>query len=147
MRQETREALDRHFAPWPEAWGGEVPDAEIAEAEDQLGVTFPADYRAFVRWYGGGVVGPAAIVGLRAAPFLNEDPPTVVGQTERWRQELPDELRDWLVVGLDVDGNPIGFRGTNPQVVVFDHDFGGEIELAADFEAFLWQLLAEVHPD
>lgn len=143
MEPTIASALDSHFSIWPDASGEPVGEAEIAAAEASLGMSFPAEYREFVARYGGGVVGDTDIVGLRAAPFMGEGSPGVVEETLRWRRQMP-QLADWLVIAVDGGGNPIGFSPRGPAVLVFDHDFGGLIELAPSFNVFVRELLARM---
>jgi hypothetical protein len=129
-------ALEVGFAEWPQSMGGAVPEQEIAETEAILGVAFPEQYRDFVARYGGAVVGAESIVGLRVPEFLVDLHPTVVEATRFWHSELP-ETAGWLVFETDGGGNPIGFRLPDERVWTWDHDFGGLIEVASDFEGFV----------
>ena len=132
------------FARWPESVGGPVGEAEIVAAERALGLSFPGDYREFVRLYGGGIVGSVGIVGLRIPEFLYATELLVTDLTRRWWGEMP-ETAGWLVFATD-DGGPIGIELPGSRIVVLDHDFGGLIELAPDFGAYLEALLAGREP-
>lgn len=55
-------ALDRMVGRWL----GPTTEAEVVAAEEDLGLAFPSEYRAFLLRYGSGVVGSHEIYGLGA---------------------------------------------------------------------------------
>ncbi|WP_302104561.1 SMI1/KNR4 family protein, partial [Polycladomyces zharkentensis] len=52
-----------------EAIGGPVPMSEIEDAEQELGVILPDDYKEFIHFYGSAGLPIYQILGLREAPF------------------------------------------------------------------------------
>lgn len=137
MNEELQELLTAQFAQWPQAVAEPVPDAEIRQAEASLGVVLPDDYRDFIRRYGGAVVRSASVLGLRRCEFCDDEPSTFPEQTTRFRQELPNEYSQMVVISVDGAGNPIGFLNGKPTIFVFDFNFGGRHDLAPSFSEYV----------
>jgi hypothetical protein len=127
--------MESQFGRYPFLRGGSVPAEEIDAASATLGVPFPDDYRAFLLRYGGAVVGPYPVFGLRPVePMGNEW--SVVTINLRYRAERWPHVDDWLIVSVDHAGNPMGI-GRDDRVWVSDHDFGSVSAIAKSFEDFL----------
>lgn len=141
MKPDTIKRLDALFERFPTMRAEEVPsEAEIADAEKELGVPFPADYREFLLRYGGGLAGPYPVYGLR--PVEDLDPFwSVVEITRRFREDDIPAAKEWVVVSEDHAGNPIGID-RDGAVWTWDHDFEGLAPVAKDFEKWLrkWNL-------
>ena len=61
MMPDTINRLDTKFTEFPIMRAADAPsEAEIVQAEQQIGVPFPDDYRQFLSRYGGAMVGPKA---------------------------------------------------------------------------------------
>lgn len=137
MTPDTIERLDAMFAEFPVMRAEEVPPSdEISSASKQVGVRFPSDYREFIARYGGAIVGPYPVFGLRASAVMEDGRWSVIDITDEIRRTGIDSVADWIVFSEDHSGNPIGMdiRG---KVWIYDHDFGGVSELASNFEDFL----------
>lgn len=133
MRDETWVRLTDDFKRFPILKGEPVPEEEIARAETDLGRPFPEDYRAFVKKYGGAMVGPYPVFGLRSVgPMGNRW--SVIKVNEHFRKMRWPGIEGWLVISEDHAGNPMGF-GPDGRVYVSDH--GAVLEIATDFEGFL----------
>src|SRR5579859_2355423 len=67
MRNETWQALDDIFFRTPVLKAEEVDCDEIEAAEREVGIVLADDYEEFVCRYGGAIVGPFRVFGLRKA--------------------------------------------------------------------------------
>lgn len=136
MRLDTLQALEKMFLDSPMMRADGVPtDMEIADASDRLGITFPNDYVEFLRRFGGAMVGPYPVFGLRPVDVMESERWSVVEITELTRDSL-NEAGGWVVFSEDHGGNPIGFDSSG-SVTIYDHDFGGSSKIANDFEGYL----------
>ncbi len=135
MRSDTLEALERNFSEFPFLKGGAVPRGEIEQAATALGVTFPPDYVEFVEKFGGGIVGPYPIFGLRKVDVMGRAI-SVVSVTKDFREQDWRGTEDWIIVSEDHATNPIGLA-PDGKVWISDHDFG-QVTVAADsFENYI----------
>ena len=136
MRQDTWKAIEEMFERFPFMCAEPVELEEISAASDQLGIPFVEDYRDFVHRYGGAIVGPYRIYGLRRAEAMGENERSVVDVTLQFRRQQWPGTQKWIVFSTDHGGNPIGFDMTGV-VWTFDHDSGRE-EITHDcFETYL----------
>lgn len=118
---------------------GSVPMNEIRELIEEIGFDLPTDYIEFVLRYGGAIVGPYTVFGLRAAPAMAVRENSAIEVTKRFRQEGWSETENWLVISKDHAGNPIGLDHTG-KIWRIDHD-GRVVEcLAENFEQFLSEI-------
>ena len=137
MMTDTKERLEERFAESPIVRASNAPsDAEIDEAAQALGVLFDSDYREFVRLYGGAMVGPYPIFGLRPVEVMDDELWAVVTVTERYRETGIAKIAEWYVVSEDHAGNPVGVDAEG-KVWTYDHDFGGPAVIASSFEEYL----------
>ena len=142
MRPETIQRLDAFFAAHPILVGGSAPQAEIGRAEQRVGMAFDAAYVEFLGRYGGAVVGSLPILGVRRAEVMgNED--YVDKVTARFRADGWKPTDEWVVISVDLAGNPIGLTGAG-EVWISDHDAGETWRLSPTFDDFVQQLLEEV---
>ncbi|MCO8120271.1 SMI1/KNR4 family protein [Stieleria sp. TO1_6] len=136
MKIELLAALDQLFSESPAMRADDLPtEDEIDVASQKLNVPFPQDYREFLKRYGGAMVGPYPVFGLRPVEVMEKERWSVVKITEAIRYELANNLR-WVIFSEDHSGNPIGFDATG-SVLIFDHDFGGETKIADSFESYI----------
>ena len=142
MKPETTRRLDQLFKSLPVLVGGAVSRGEIDAAELRIGMRFDADYREFIERYGGGVVGSLPIFGLRRAEVMAEDTFGVVDVTARFRADGWRPTDEWVVISMDLAGNPIGLA-EGGEVWISDHDSGATSMVAPTFEDFVRKLLAE----
>jgi hypothetical protein len=136
LQADTVTRIQERFAEFPAVGlkGEGVLEAEIDELEARLGTKLPEGYREFLRLWGGGVVGPFDIYGLRPAGAMGKV----------WSVlEVNASFRDWpgndgwVVFSGDGYGNPIAFDRDH-RVIRSDHDGGFCVDvLAPDFEGFL----------
>jgi hypothetical protein len=136
MKAETIQALNDGFEKHPVTVAGCVPRPEVDTLEKQIGFRLPEDYKEFVTRYGGGIVGSFSIFGLRAAHAMAVAEASALEVTHRFRKFDWEGTSNWLIVSMDLSGNPIGLdpRG---KVWISDHDAGGVRELAPNFEEYL----------
>jgi cell wall assembly regulator SMI1 len=82
-------------------WAGPASSVEVAQAESDLSVEFPDDYRAFLTEFGSGVFGTADLFGIERTDDRYWD---VVSQTAREREfgPLPPS---YVVISHDGQGN------------------------------------------
>jgi len=141
MTPDTVEKLDLMFLESPVMRAEDVPSVqEVETAEQQIGVPFPDDYREFLLRYGGAMVGPYPIFGLRPCHVMGDDQWSVINVTDEYRCKFRragiDCISNWIVFSEDHGGNPVGMDATST-VWIHDHDFGGLSELAAGFEDYI----------
>src|SRR4051794_34532366 len=109
MRQDTIARLDAEFAEFPIMRADGAPSqAEIAQAEQQIGVPFDEDYREFLLRYGGAMVGPYPIFGLRTVEVMGTDHWSVLDVTRHYRSDGVPGVERWVVISEDHAGNPVG---------------------------------------
>lgn len=135
MRRDTLEALEQKFRESPFLKGGEVPRTEIDQAATALGVTLPPDYVEFVEKFGGGIVGPYPIFGLRKVNAMGRAF-SVVNVTNDFRKQNWRGTENWIVISEDHAGNPIGIA-PDGKVWISDHDFGQVATVAESFEHYI----------
>ncbi len=136
MKEDTWEKLDAMFQKHSILKAEAVPLQEINESAVQIGIPLPSDYVEFIHRYGGAIVGPFPIFGLRKAkPMGNEDGSFVEVTAQFRRQRWPGTER-WIVISSDHAGNPVGLDG-NGQVWISDHDAGVVEVIADNFEDYL----------
>lgn len=137
MGPDTIARLDAEFAEFPILLADGLPsEVEVDQAERRVGVPFGEDYRRFLLRYGGAMVGPYPIFGLRPVEVMGDDLWSVVVVTEWYRaQEIPGTDR-WVVMSNDHAGNPVG-KDAAGAIWIYDHDFGGLAPLAESFEQYL----------
>ena len=137
MNESVIGRLDRLFDESPILRAVETPNLdEIDDASLELGVAFPASYREFLQRYGGAMVGPYPIFGLRPVHVFDDNHWSVVDVTHEYRNAGIPEISRWVVFSLDHAGNPIGFDDAG-QIWLFDHDFDGVTLLNSDFDAYI----------
>jgi cell wall assembly regulator SMI1 len=136
MKLDTWVRLDREFEESPIMRAQDVPtEDEINAASREIGIAFPQDYRDFLTRYGGAMVGPYPVYGLRPVHVMGVGW-SVVDLTRRIRSGGLDVASNWIVFSEDHSGNPIGMDADG-RVWIFDHDFGGVAQLALDFEEYI----------
>jgi hypothetical protein len=138
MKAATIKRLNALFAEAPVLVAKGVDDAEIDAAEKAIGTSFVADYRWFLRQYGGAMVQSLPVFGLRSSEVMWDS--TVVDETMRFRKrgwKLTDKL---VVISMDGSGNPIGIADDG-RVWISDHDVGADTVIADSFEDFLVGIL------
>lgn len=142
MSPETIRRLDDLFRTMPVLLGGPVSCGEIDAAEQHVGLKFAQDYRDFLERYGGGIVGSLPLLGLRQAEAMADDMFSVADVTDRFRAGGWKSTDEWVIISMDLAGNPIGLT-LGGDVWVADHDAGETRILAPTFEDFVIQLLDE----
>ena len=136
MRNEIWQALDDLFSRTPILKAEGVEPDEIATAEHEVGVALDEDYKEFVRRYGGAIVGPFPIFGLRKAVPMGKDEGSFVEITESFRQQRWPAVEKWAIISMDHSGNPVGLDDTG-KVWISDHDARAVQVIAANFEEYL----------
>lgn len=135
MRNQTWQILDDRFSESPILRAEGVSLSEVADAEREVGVKLAEDYKEFIRRYGGAIVGPYPIFGLRnVEPMGNGS--TLLEVTKSFRRQPWPGVENWAVISTDHCGNPIGLDADG-KVWISDHDAGAIQLLAPNFEAYL----------
>ena len=141
MKIEILNAMDEEFEMCPEAFGGPLNIEEVNQAEDELKVKLPEDFKEFLLRYGSGAVGEAIILGLKEAEFVAT--PSFVEKSLHFRKVLPKEYENFIAIGIDGAGNPVGFNSPNTEIITFDFNFGGKEVIAESFEEYLEKAIRE----
>ena len=136
MKEETLKHLRKDFGLHPVTVGEPVPEEEITALEQDAGFPLPDDYKEFVREFGGGIVGPFSIYGLRAADAMGDDEASAMDVTNQFRADGWEEVENWLVFSSDHAGNPIGID-RNGKIWINNHDTGSIENIADNFEDYL----------
>jgi len=136
MKANTRQLLEELFPKTPILKAESVDAAEIAAAEAALGVSLSHDYKEFIARYGGGIVGPFPIFGLRKAAPMAKNEDSFVEVTKMFRRQGWPDVRKLAVISMDHAGNPIGIDGAG-RVWISDHEARTVQVIADDFETYL----------
>jgi SMI1 / KNR4 family (SUKH-1) len=136
MTQDTWQKIDGIFQEHPVLRADEVPYEEIDDAAVQAGFQLDADYREFVHRYGGAIVGPYPVYGLRKAHVMGRKEGSVFDLTRDFRGKRWPGVNEWLVFSMDHAGNPVGFD-KDGKVWISDHDAGVVDVIAKSFEDYL----------
>ena len=136
MRNETWEALDQMFREYPILRAESVGSDEIVTAGRKLGVPIPDDHKEFIHRYGGAIVGPFRIFGLRKAEPMGNGEGSFLEVTEAFRQQGWPGVEKWAVISMDHSGNPIGLDADG-KIWISDHDAGAVQVIANNFESYL----------
>jgi hypothetical protein len=121
-----------------DAWRSRPDDIRYPPAsEDQLRRfesefgPIPSGFRRFLAEFGGGVVGREWVDGIRELPVTHRKFRDESGSPHGW------SMAEVFVIGWDGAGNPFGIDRASGRVLVEDHNFGGNHEMAESFESFL----------
>ena len=136
MKASTWAQLEKQFEEFPFMKATPVSEEEVNSIEASLGVRFDSDYKQFVLKYGGAVVGPFPIYGLRQAGPMDEEFWSVYNVTMHYRKEHWPGTQDWYVVSSDHSDNPVGITPEG-KVISYDHDYGEMVDVAESFEDYL----------
>lgn len=121
----------------PEGIGGPVPLHEIEEAEKELGVKLPEDYKEYLHLYGSGGTPMYQVAGLRTALFQPVTEHTFIELTKNLRPQLPKKFQKMIIIAVDYDANPIGFFPGESAIFVVDHHMNNQkVVSAKNFEEF-----------
>ena len=138
MKNETLEVLETFFRKTPIMRAGPVPRAEVDAAFSHFRFALPEDYKNFVETYGGAIVGPYRVFGLRKAVPMGVKEASALDVTNRFVKQRWPGTEDWLVISTDHSGNPVGLAADG-RVWISDHDNGQVTVIASSFESFLRQ--------
>lgn len=136
MSPETWSAIEEIFSKHPIMKAESVSFDEIDTVAAASGIQFPKDYREFIHRYGGAIVGPYPIFGLRRASAMARTDGSVIEVTHNYRRQGWRGVDGWLVFSVDHAGNPIGLDNDGG-VWISDHDAGAVEEIAKSFEEYL----------
>lgn len=141
MKIEILNAINEKFEMCPEVFGGPLNIEEVNQAEEELKVKLPEAFKEFLLKYGSGAVGEAIILGLKEVEFVAT--PSFVEKSLNFRNILPKGYENFIAIGIDGAGNPVGFNSPNTEIITFDFNFGGRIMLAESFEEYLEKAIRE----
>lgn len=137
MTNETIQQLRAKLLESPILRAESIPTSEeIDQASLELGVPFATDYREFLLTFGGAMVGPFPIFGLRPVEVMGDDHWSVLDVTRHYRNDGVPGSEAWVVISEDHSGNPVGMDAEG-KVWVYDHDFGGLTALASSLEEYI----------
>jgi hypothetical protein len=136
MRDETWKLLDDIFSRTPILKAEGVAFDEIAAAEREVGIVLADDYKEFVHRYGGAIIGPFRVFGLRKAVPMGRSEGSFVEVTNLFRRQRWRGVEEWVIISIDHAGNPVGLDA-NGKVWISDHDARALQIIAADFETYL----------
>lgn len=137
MTNDTLERLRAKLAESPVLRADSLPSSEeIDHASHELGVPFGTDYREFLLMFGGAMIGPYPIFGLRPVEVMGDDHWSVVDVTRQYRNDGVPGSEAWVVISEDHSGNPVGMD-SDGAIWIHDHDCGGIAPLAKDFEEYV----------
>lgn len=128
--------METDFQRYRQLWAEPVPDSEVKKLEEYVGFALPEDYKGFVVLFGGAIVGPYSIFGLRSAEAMGTDEASAIVITERFRQKRWPGTEEWLVVSMDQAGNPVGID-LEGRVWIADHDAGAVEVISGTFDEYL----------
>lgn len=140
MKTSTWDQLEKLFEEFPFMKAEPVSEEEVNSIEASLGVQFDSDYKQFVLKYGGAIVGPFPIYGIRQADPMDDELCTVFTVTMHYRNEGWPGTQDWYVFSSDHSDNPVGITPEG-KVISYEHDYGEMIDVATSFEEYLIKCL------
>lgn len=137
MNQDTITRLSNKLTESPILRAETLPSAEeVDDASNEIDVPFSSDYREFLLRFGAAMVGPYPIFGLRPVEVMGDDSWSVVTMTKQFRYDNVTAAKGWVIVSTDHAGNPVGMD-QDGAIWIYDHDFGGVIPLAKNFEEYV----------
>ena len=136
MREETWKALEDMFSAHPILRARAVAVKEILTAEAELGMRLSDDYKQFVCRYGGAIVGPFPIFGLRRAAPMARNEASFVDLTNDFKKRAWPGVERWAIISIDHAGNPVGLDNQG-KIWISDHDSRAVQLLAENFEGYL----------
>jgi hypothetical protein len=139
LATDTIQRLDRLFAEHPAMHVGTVPPDQFDSVAKEFPQARNEQFRDFVLRYGGALVGPCPIYGIRPAEYMGRDD-TFAQVSRRYRSGGWAGVDNWTVISSDHAGNPIGLD-LEGRVWIFDHDFGGISKLCDTFDEYLQKCL------
>jgi SMI1-KNR4 cell-wall len=140
VKSSTYDLLNIEFDQMPILKGSSVSLDEVRIAEKELGVAFCNDYIEFVMKYGGAIVGPYPLYGLRRCEAMARNFWSLIEVTKRFRSKQWPELGMHYVVSDDHAGNPIWIE-SDGTLKTFDHDAGDLFLVADNLESYILDCL------
>ena len=137
MEKSTIEKLNDFFASNMIVKGTPSNLEDIVHAEKELGIKFDKDYVYFLLHFGGSLIKSYEIYGLHNSEMMGED--SIISLTKRFRED-EREHQDWLIIGTDYSGNPIGINQEG-KVLLQDYDYGELNVLGESFEDYILKSL------
>ncbi len=141
MKDQTWGLLEEIFSQDPGLRAEPVSAEEISAAEAALGMALSDDYKQFVRRYGGAMVGPFPVFGLRKAEPMAKTDGSFLDVTKSFRGQRWPGVEKWAVIPVDHAGNPVGLDAQG-KVWISDHDSRVVQEIASGFEGYVRYCLA-----
>ena len=140
MKEATWDKLEKQFEEFPSMKAGIVQESEIELIEKKMGVQFTSDYKEFISKYGGAIIGPFPIYGLRHAELMDDELWSVSTVTKHFIDEGWVEMSGTYIISTDHSDNPIGVN-KNGEVISYDHDSMEMLSVADSFEGYLEKCL------
>jgi hypothetical protein len=139
MNDETWKMIEERFVRWPRSKASAVDAAEFDQTMREFGRAVDPDYREFVLRYGGGLVGPDPIYGLRKPETMGSlgGARTAPELTKLFREKNWPGVEDWFIFSIDQGGNPVGFAKDGTVWLSDQLDFKQIVQLASNFEDYL----------
>ncbi len=147
MNEDTWAQLEKSFHKWPQARATPVTATEF-DQEMRPFLPIDADYREFVLRYGGAIVGPHPIYGLRKPCFMGTvgGKATATELTLMFRETQWKGIDQWLIFSIDQGGNPIGFAADGAVWLSDQTNFGQVLQIASGFEDYLLKWCLKTRP-
>ncbi len=136
MNPALKARLEESFRGFPVLVASGVSENEIRDLENWAGFLLPDAYKKFLREFGGAIVGPFPVYGLRRAEAMGTDEDSSIAVTTRYRNQGWPDVSDWLIISSDHSGNPIGMDSEG-QIWLYDHDARCRTLISGTFEGFL----------
>lgn len=139
MTPELKSVLDLVFNQHPILMAGPVHPSEVPSLERYAGFQLPQDYKTFVVEYGGAIVGPYPIYGLRRAEPMGMKDESARAVTERYKAQMAPGIEKWLIISMDLSGSPIGIVPSG-EIWISDVEWGIVERMSPTFSSFLWDI-------
>jgi hypothetical protein len=141
MNKHLIDLLNKGFEEFPSSKAEKVAYDEIEQVFKNIGFNLPSSYKEFIHLYGGAMVGPYPVYGIRASKDMDEDEYSSIEVTQHYKKEgwfntVWSRPGKYLVISMDHCGNPIALDEEG-KVWIFDHDVRSTDLIANDFEEFL----------
>jgi hypothetical protein len=139
MNEKTWALIDEQYIRFPETRASAVSITDFVSAMKPYGQLVDPDYREFILRYGGGIVGPHPIYGLRKAKSMGMlyGKGTAPELTQAFRDMRWPGVNEWLIFSVDHGGNPIGFAKDQTVWLSDQMDYPQIVKMASGFEDYL----------
>jgi SMI1 / KNR4 family (SUKH-1) len=131
VKDEAKQGIETYTKSLPEELRQPPATEQDVEAFEAIYGSIPETYKWFLLTCGGGIFGPDQLDNISKLARSHTKFASESALPNGWT------MQNVFVIGWDGSGNPFGIERTTGRILVEDHDFGGVLELAQNFEVFI----------